>query len=401
MIDTDPRDLQQKNLESYISATGFKGLFMSIFYRDSAIMTVINNPDHSEHKELRALLIDTIKGKSLEMRITQEAVAAKVDDIPPKAEHGFLPFAIKASAGMQQQIAAIKFLTQLAASDDEVYKTLWHAAKGENSQMGNVSDAAIKVLNQIVEYRKTDLKMVALNPLRKSEDRSLAYTILASHSLFTSAEIYELVCDLASDQSIVNLYEKRGILAPSAKFWFEADMNLRKQYPEQHRDGKTEEEVKASVVQKVQKELQRKILDVVEQAIKDGHLYNDIQDANFLRESYPQTTQRLTRELCRLVVEDPNYQLIGLCKYAKLNLSTVEAEHIIETLKRARKGTWNLVHEKSWIDSTINDVRFSLSKSRADGYGRYLDRDYLTQIWEGRTTAQQILEQRRRYSGVL
>lgn len=70
----------------------------------------------------------------------------------------------------------------------------------------NVSNAAIKALSQSAfPARKRNLKVIALNPMRKEEDRVLAYKIIAKSAMFTHPDVYETICDIASDNSIKGL----------------------------------------------------------------------------------------------------------------------------------------------------------------------------------------------------
>ncbi|MBI4440869.1 hypothetical protein HY639_01760 [Candidatus Woesearchaeota archaeon] len=400
MADWDPRDLEKRNLEAYILANGPMGLVQGLFYRDDAIARVLAEQSHPGHEPLKKSLMDVLIGENPAMYLKKQAVAASVDAIPPKAEHGFLPVAVKASAGMDQQIAAVRFLAPLSAHNDAVYHRLWKVARGDTSQMINVRNAAMKSLSyQAFPARKRDLKQVALNPTRKDVDRILAYKIMAGAAMFTDPEVYGLVCKIASDESIRELYKKRRILAPSARFWFTADMKLRREYPDQHRDGKSEAEVKFAVVEKVQKEFQESLFEVINHVLEATYcvdLHNNVVVMNGLQNGFPHTSQTLTKELCRLIVQDPSYHVQNLCKYAEKMraISKQEAEHIVETLEQVKPHFERVDHaSRSWIDVTLNEVTYRLRK-KEDGY---MDRLYLDKIWKGELTPEQIISSRQIY----
>lgn len=374
MSKIDPRELEARNLEAHISAIRTDGLVNNLFYRDRAIKIILSNQNHPEYHSMRKSLMRILNGKDPTMNLNKQAVSAQVDSIPPKEEHGFLPMAMVASAGMYQEIAAVNFLAPLSVADNDVYKLLWKVAMGETSEMINVSDAAIKSLSwRAFPDRKGDLKRVALNPTRKTEDRILAYKIMAGAAMFNDPEVYEIICDIASDTSIKKLYENIGILAPSARFWFNFDMKRRKQYPNHYQDGKSEAQVKNDVVERVQREFQENLFKVVDYVLKTTDitdLWNNDQAKNNLQKEFPQTTQRLTKELCDLVVASPSYQVQTLCKYARKmrKLSKSEAKHVVETLEQVRPYfAQHDFNQLGWIDGTLNKVKYILSKKN-DGY---------------------------------
>ena len=394
MVDTSPQDLVRRDLEAFIAAHGPTGLVEDLFYRDRAIALTLSDSRNPEYESLKNSLMEILTGENPVMHLQKQAVAASVDATPPRAEHGFLPIAVKAAAGMDQQIAAVGFLASLSAADDEVYQLLWKVARGDTSRITNVSNAAIKALSgKAFPARTVDLKQVALNPTRKNVDRILAYQVMAGAAMFTDPEVYGLVCNLASDQSIRRLYDRQGILSPPAGFWFDHELKMRRDFPNQYKDGKSRFEVRYDVIEKVQREFQETFFGVVSYALGATYstdLWNNIGAMNGLREGFPQTSQRLTRELCRLVIERPSYHVQNLCTYAKTMkmISKQEARHIAETLEQVRSHLLGFdPNSVDWIDGTLNEVEYRLRKKQ-DGY---LDRPHLESIWKGEMDPAQLV----------
>ncbi len=391
MTNKDPRELEARQLEDYISAQGTTGLVGSLFYRDMAVKHVLADRQHLEHQMLRRSLMNILNGDDLMMDLHVRSVAAQIDSIPPSVEHGFLPGAIKESAGMEQQIAAIHFLAPLSAQDDDLYQLLWKVAQGRTSRVTNVSTAAIRELSlNAFSTRKNEFMEIALDSTRKSEERVLAYKVMAGAGMFTDPDVYKAVCDIASDSSITGLYERQGQLAPIAQFWFDSEMDMRRQYSDKQKDGKTNLQVKQEVVNRVQKEFQEHLFDVVDYVIDVTYsttLHNQVFDMNMLRGSAPITSQRLTREVCRLLVDKPSYRVQTVIKYVEnMRLSEPEARHIVTSLETVRKGRRD--SNSGWIDSTLNKVQYKLGRKDDGGY---LARDYLEKIWNGEVTPEEVV----------
>ena len=265
--------------------------------------------------------------------------------------------------------------------------------------MANVHEAALNQLAwRALPARKQDMKNVALNIEKEEKDRVLAYKILSYRGLFNDPETYEFVCDIASDQSIKKLYEEHKILSPSAKFWYEHEIKMRQEY-KHWRDGKSDEEIKTEVVDKVQREFQEKLFGIIEYFLDNTHeveLWNHLQGMNTFQKEFPQTSQRLTRELCRLITRNPCYSVRVVEKYATklMRLSRPEAQHIVETLKTVRQhfASFNEQSEMDAIDNTINKVMYCINKQRVSGFPHdyYMDNHWLEEIWNGRLDPKQI-----------
>lgn len=397
----DARESSKSKLGAYICSATAESLVASLFYRDTSIRTILADAKHPARKELKNSLMSIIEGENPELKLTKKATEERMNALSDeaKAMAGFLPMAVIASAGMEEQISAIEFLSPLSAKDDVVYSLLWRAVRGDTSNMVNVHETA---LNQLawcaLPARKPDMKSVALDPEKEEKDRILAYKILAYKGLFTEPETYEFVCDIASDQSIKKLYEEKKILSPSANFWYEHELKMRRDF-EHYRDGKSDEQIKADVVDKVQNEFQEKLFEIVEYFLDNAHgtyLWNNLQAMNGLQKGLPQTSQRLTRELCRLIARDPCYQVRVVEKYVTklLRLSRPEAQHIVETLRTVRRhfASFNEQSEMDGIDRTINKVMYGINKQRVSGFPHdyYLDSHYLEDIWTGRLDPKQL-----------
>ncbi len=388
-----------KKLEEYVSSANAESLVESLFYRDTAIRTIIADEKHKMYEPLKTSLIEIVEGKNPAITSAKQSAKASMNALSDEAQAraGFLPMAFIESAGMKQQIEAIEFLAPMSQHDDAVYKLLWKTAGGETSMMANVHWAALNQLAwRALPARKQDMRIVALNPEKEQKDRVLAYTILAYKGLFNEPETYEFVCDIASDQSITKLYEEHKILSPSAKFWYEHEIKIRKEF-EHRRDGKSDEEIKTEVVDQVQKEFQEKIFDVIEYFLDNSHdLWNNLQQMNHLQKGFPQTSQRLTKELCRLIARNPSYRVRVVEKYFTklMRLSRPEAQHIVETLKSVRPyfAGFNEQSEMDGIDKTVNKVMYGLNKQRISGFPHdyYMDDHWLEEIWHGRLDLKEI-----------
>lgn len=393
-----------KKMEEYVSSAKAESLVDSLFYRDSAIRTILADTKHKMHEPLKTSLISIVNGENPTLKLAKNSTEASMKALPDdvQARAGFLPMALIASAGMEQQIGAIKFLSPLSSTDDTIYKLLWKVALGETSMMTNVHEAALnKLAWNALPTRKQDMKTVALNPEKEEKDRVLAYKIMAYRGLFNEPETYGFVCDLASDQSIKKLYEERKILSPSAKFWYNHEIEMRKEF-EHRRDGKSDEQIRTEVVDKVQIEFQEKLFDIVNYFLDNTHeveLWNNLQGMNTFQNGFPQTSQRLTRELCRLIARDSYYKVTGVRVVEKyvtklMRLSKPEAQHIVETLKAVRPhfASFNEQSEMDGIDYTINKVMYGINKQRVSGFPHdyYMDDHLLEEIWNGRLDPKQL-----------
>ncbi|GEM_PF-2857708 len=395
MIGSDPREKEVKAIEAHIASTGSLGLVEGLFYRDRAIRKVLANKDDPEHQALKRSLAGILTGEDQTFDLQKRSVACSIDSIPPSVDHGFLPAAIKASAGMDQQIAAINFLAPLARNDDSLYDLLFKIARGDTSNITNVHEAATKALSyQVFSRRRVDLRRVANNPMRKEKDRILAYKIMAGAALFTDPLVYESICDLGFDTTIAHLYDARNTLAPSARASYEFEWSRRNNTLSPSH-GKSKGEVKVMAVTEAQQRFQEELFTVIDYVLETAHktqMHNDVGAMNGLRDGFPQTSQKLTRTLCQLVSKKPSYHVQTLCRYAQemVNISREEAEHMVQTLEDV-KGKQGTSTAKDWMDTTLNTLSFRLGKER-DGYWK---RTHLTQIWTGEYTAQQIVSWRK------
>lgn len=367
---TDPRKTEADRIKQFTKEQGAKGLIQGMFFQDTAIRYLLGK-ETKEAQKLRQSLIDIINGEDPTAKLHQKSVDAHYDSIPPKAEHGFLPMAAKSAANMDHQIKAIKYLTRFIDTDDVVYQTIWEAAKGKKSNMGNVEDAAINAIAHQNKKRKQELKKLALDPQVDKQERWTAYKILAFYDMTSDEDICDLVCDLADDHRITDLYKQRGQMSPNAKFWYESDKKLRKEYPEQHKDGKTDEQIKQDAVDQAQADLQEGIFEVIGYMIDHRDttdLHNCFIDPTW-RESGERTfkrfdSSRLTTQLCNLLQRVKGYRLQVLCKYWKLPIKRAEVEQVRNTLEALKHDSLTYSSQKDWIDGTLNSIDYKLRTGR-------------------------------------
>jgi len=367
----DPRKVQADRIKDFAKQQGADGLVECLFFQDSATKYVLSSGS-DESKKLKNSLIAIISGEDPLAKLHQESVNAQIDSIPLTGCEGFLPVAAKFAANMNHQIAAIKYLAPFIEKDDAVFETLWDAANGKRSNITNVADAAISALAHGNPKRKQELRKIAIDPQIDQYVRWKAHTILAFYDLTKDRSVYGLVCNLADDHSISDLYEKRGMMSPNVKFWYKHECDMRKQYPEQHKDGKNDEQIKQDVVCKVQAEFREGIFEVMGYILdhRDGtSLHNEFLYPHEFDE--PRRFERfdsslLTTQMCNLIQKQPSYHLQVLCRYIKKisSLLKAEVEQVCNALKAIKADSWHYSHHADWIDSTLYDMASVLKSDR-------------------------------------
>lgn len=366
---TDPRKTEADKIKRFVKRQGTQGLIEGMFFQDTAIRYLLGR-ETKEAQKLRHSLLDIINGEDPLAKIHQQSVNAQIDSIPPKAEHGFLPVAIKSNANADHQIAAIRYLTRFIDTDDVVYQTFWETANGKKSQITNVADAAISALAHSGLSIKQQLRTIALNPQEDQYRRWKAYTILAFYDITRDKSVSDLVCDLADDNSITDLYKQHGEMSPNVQFWYEHEKKMRKEF-EHRRDGKTDEQIKQEVVDKVQGEFQEGIFEVIGYMI--DHRYSTSLHNDFI---YPFMddpdhgkfqrfdSSRLTTRLCNLLQRLKGHRVQVLCRYRKLPIRKPEIEQIRNTLLSLKTDIGTYSSEQGWIDNTLHSIDYALRTKR-------------------------------------
>lgn len=367
---TDPRKTEADKIKHFTRKQGAEGLIKGMFFQDRAIRYLLAQQT-KEAQKLKQSLIDIINGEDPTAKLHQKSVNAHYDSIPPKAEHGFLPMAAKSAANMDHQIAAIRYLKPFVDTDDAVYQTLWEAANGKKSQITNVADAAISVLACSGPVRKKQLHILATDPKQDQYARWKALTTLAFYDLTKDKSVHDLVCELADDHGITDLYKQKKEMSPNAQFWYKHEIDMRTKYPKQHQDGKTDEQIKQDVVDKVQKEFQEGLFEVMAYMLEhrdSTSLHNDFVYP-FMHEREERRLERfdssrLTTQLCNLLQRVKGYRVQVLCRYWKLPIRKPEVEQIRNTLEALKHDSWTYSSEQGWIDNTLNSIDYALKTKR-------------------------------------
>lgn len=364
----DRRKQESNKIRRFAQSRHSKGLLEGLFFQDDAIKYLLKT-NSFEGNNLKKSLIAIINGEDPLAKLHQGSVNECVDSVPPSVNQGFLPMAVKASANMDYQISAINYLKPFIDVDDSIYTVIWDAANGKKSNMTNVADAAIFALAGNNPKRKQGLKKIAVDPQMDQYVRWKAYTVLAFFDLTKDKNIYDLVCDIADDHSISDLYAQQKIMSPNAKFWYAHEVSMRKQYAHR-KDGKTDDEIKDFVVQKVQKEFQEGILEVMKYLLYNRSmsgnefLYPFIHGEDDSRRFERFDSSRLTSQLCDVVKKNQNHQVFVLCQYIRKlqHLPSAEVIQVIDVLKNLRTDSFAYFSYKKDIEHTLHDVEYRLKQ---------------------------------------
>lgn len=369
----------EQGLATSIDQQGAQGLLSSLFPPKPAIQDVLGAPSSPHHAALRRGLLDIVLNRSAQMHSVLEAVDEAVQRAAPA--HGPGHLIMKGMAGMEQQIAAISHLAPFAASDDEVYDALWLAAQGK-TRPGCVVNAQLEAQRQLslraVPARQDRLFAVAHGFEEKVSDRILAYKILAGHSLFTNPAVYEAVCDLAGDRSLIEPCAKLGRLSPDGEFWYNSRMERCKRNSEDC--GNKGPEMKLDAAYEAQSSLRNGFFAVVGYALEQNAAsYDEMQKMNTLQDGV--TTQRLTRTLCAASLRRPSFRAEVLCKYAEAArpVSREEGWHILETLESLSRSFAGKNDERMM---SLMDAAAAAVQHRLDT-GAYIESYRLRATWEG------------------
>lgn len=369
----DPRKVRAERIKDFAKLHGADGLVECLFFQDAATRYVLSS-NTIESKKLKQSLIDIINSKDPLAKLHQQSTNAQIDSIPLTGREGFLPAAAKFAANIDYQISAIKYLTPLIEKDDVVFETLWEAANGKKSNITNVADAAISALAHNNPKRKEELRKIAINPQIDQYARWNAYKILAFYDLVKDNCISDLICNLADDNSISDLYETHGIMSHNVKFWYKHECDMRRQYPKQHKDKKSDKQIKQDVVDKVQAEFRDGIFEVIGYMLDKRNstsLHNDFArphefDENTENKFKRFDSSRLTTQMCNLIKMRPSYHVQVLCRYAEKisSLPKAEVEQVCNALNAIKADSWHYSHHKDWIDSTLYNLDRVLKSDR-------------------------------------
>ena len=282
-----------------------------IDYSKNSILKALAQGD----KKIRDELVAIVKQehpytKRAVKRATEIAAADEWDQSP-----GFAPI----FANLENQIAAIELLGTRLKSDDVVFDILLKAALFKYSHVDNVADAASKLLVDQKGKRRQQLIKYTKDAHNFNHDRIKAYQILA-RDLTTDSKIYDLICSLAQDTSLLELHD-RGEESPSVQSAINHEKESRKyswHSPKHPYEILVEE----------QHNFRCGIFKVMDDWMQTFQSREELSSFAVLN------TEKLTRELSNLMFENRPEAVVTFCRYTELPLSIEELERAYHTLKR-------------------------------------------------------------------
>ena len=229
----------------------------TICFNKEAIQTILQGVLGEERNALRDSLLSIITQeheftKRHQTYIDKKAEQCKDDDC------GWGPAFMLQSANAESQITAVDLVSVLLEEDEKVYDLLWKTAVGKQEQVRGGSSSAINNFAKQEGKRKEQILQIALDPAKEFRERSTAYKSLALYRFPSDDTIFELMCELTRDTSIIDLYKNKGELSPHSLWEYEQDI-------EYHRDTSIPNETrKENAVQKSQKYWREEIFNILE-----------------------------------------------------------------------------------------------------------------------------------------
>jgi len=331
---------------------------LTLQFDQDAIRAGLQGPDR---ERVRGELVSIITQEHSLMQRRVHVVGKGVDSIPKGKGDALQLELTKRFSNYRYQIEAVRLLEPLVEDDDLVFSTLLDAAFGFNQigSLANRVDAVIDVLSRNGGKRKQYLTEFARNPNYNDWQRVIAYEVLMLRGLTKDTAMYDMLCRLAVDNSILELY-REGVLSPQARFWYDSESRRKDETP-----GKTDDEIRDFAARKAQTNFRLKIFEIMEYLLDRGQCRGKLGTAS-RSEREPLTkgltgelsamdTNSLTEAMCGLIENHPSYQAIGLCIYAQqvAGLSQPELKRINQALQKI-KGNDCLLVSQGYVNHTLD-----------------------------------------------
>lgn len=282
-----------------------------IEYSQDSILKALVQGDEKIRDELVSIVKqEHLYAKRAVKRAQKIAAADEWDQSP-----GFAPL----FANLENQIAAIELLGTRLKNDDKVFDVLLEAALFKHSNVDNVADAASKLLVDQKGKRRQQLIRYAKDAHHPNQDRIRVYQLLA-RDLTTDPKIYNLICSLAQDTSLLELHDI-GEESPSVKSSLTHEKEACKY--SWHRPKHLYE-----ILVDEQHNFRHGIFQVMDDWMQTFQSREELSSFAALN------TERLTGELSYLMLKNPSEAVVPFCRYTELPLSIEELDRVYHTLKR-------------------------------------------------------------------